>query len=197
MLKAVFFDLDNTLIDRDAAFRECIQSRFDDVAVRAELFRLDHGGRGDRETLFSYWSQHTGAPMNQEKFAQMLAEQIKPDAELLDALRRLTKILKLGIITNGGGESQRRKYRAAGLSDVIPESCVWVSAEVGVAKPDPAIFRLACWVFGALPGECLFLGDDEHNDIAGAIGAGMKARRVDSVLDAGRLVQLLSEEEFR
>src|SRR5687767_8269456 len=47
MLNALLFDLDNTLINRDKALRDCVCNQFDDPEVRAELFCLDNSGRGD------------------------------------------------------------------------------------------------------------------------------------------------------
>src|SRR2546428_154940 len=99
MLNAVLFDLDNTLVDRDQAFRECINAHFPDAAVRTELLQLDHRGRGDCAALFDRWSQHAGTSMNQEMFGRLLAERLQPDVELLDALRALSAAVKLGIIT--------------------------------------------------------------------------------------------------
>ena len=194
MLNAVLFDLDNTLIDRDQAFRDCVCHHFGDPAVRAELFRLDSGGHGDREGLFCAWRRHTGASMNQVILGRLIAERIRPDCGLLNALRVLSQTLKLGIITNGGSEIQRRKFCAAGLSEVIPHECVWVSAEVGMEKPDPAIFIFASQSLGVNPGNCLYLGDHEPDDLAGAVAAGMQARLVGAVLDAERLNVVMAQE---
>ncbi len=195
MIKAVLFDLDNTLVDRDQAFHECVAARFGDPSVRTELFRLDRGGCGDREALFSYWERQAGMPMNQARFGRLLAEQLQPDRGLLQALRAHSRCLKLGIITNGGGETQRNKVHAAGLAEVIPPHRVWISAEVHKAKPDPAIFLLACQGLGAVPQDCLYIGDREQEDWHGATAAGLRARLVGAVLNRDRLNELIREEQ--
>jgi putative hydrolase of the HAD superfamily len=102
--------------------------------------------------------------------------------------------VKLGIITNGGSDIQRWKFQAAGLDQVIPPAHIIISAEVGTAKPDPAIFLLACQALGEIPANCLYIGDDRENDYDGAKGAGMRACMVDGVLSAEELNLLLSRE---
>jgi putative hydrolase of the HAD superfamily len=194
MLNAVLFDLDNTLVDRDQAFHDCVCAHFSEPAVRAQLFALDCGGRGNREALFDFWSTRAGAPMSQSIFGRLIAERLRPNSCLLEALGTLSKSFKLGIITNGGGDIQRWKFQAAGLAQVIPPARVIISAEVGTAKPDPAIFHLACRALGEVSANCLFIGDDRENDYNGAKGAGMRACMVDGVLGAEELNFLLSRE---
>lgn len=53
-----------------------------------------------------------------------------------------------------------------------------ISAEVGLEKPDPRIFLLACERLGALPRRTLHLGDRTDADLEGAISAGLHARSV-------------------
>ena len=197
MLKAVLFDLDNTLVDRDRAFLECVRARFSDPAVRAQLIRLDQGGRGDRRRLFDFWEQRAEELINQEVFGQFLAQRLRPDAALLEALRILSDRVKLGIITNGSGGTQRAKLKAAGLTEVIPPDRVWLSGEVGKAKPDPWIFLLACQALEEPPAHCLFVGDQESDDEAGAKAAGMRSRLVNAVLNGETLNRLIREEQAR
>jgi putative hydrolase of the HAD superfamily len=47
------------------------------------------------------------------------------------------------------------------------------SATAGVAKPDPAIYRLAAAGLGTEPGACLFIGDGADDELDGASAAGM------------------------
>lgn len=47
-----------------------------------------------------------------------------------------------------------------------------VSAEVGLEKPNPEIFRTACRELGVKPEQVLHVGDDKTNDIVGASAAG-------------------------
>jgi putative hydrolase of the HAD superfamily len=52
---------------------------------------------------------------------------------------------------------------------------VVISAELGVAKPDPAIFRAALERLGAQPSEAIHVGDSIEHDVAGARAAGLEA----------------------
>ena len=52
---------------------------------------------------------------------------------------------------------------------------VVISAELGVAKPDPAIFRAALERLGATADGALHVGDSLEHDVAGARAAGLEA----------------------
>ena len=92
-----------------------------------------------------------------------------PDARnVLDALHR--KVI-LGVITNGPGDTQRAKLAVGGLLDSL--DIVFSSGDLGVGKPDPAIFREAMEQAGVTPGQVLHVGDSLAADIAGAQAAGI------------------------
>ena len=55
---------------------------------------------------------------------------------------------------------------------------VIVSGDVGVHKPDPALFLYACDKVQLPPVDCMYVGDHPVNDIAGALSAGMQAVRM-------------------
>ena len=64
-----------------------------------------------------------------------------------------------------------------------------LSYEVGLAKPDPAIFQRVCDALGCAPGEVMFSGDSKRCDVDGPRAFGMQARHLDrragqSLLDA-------------
>jgi putative hydrolase of the HAD superfamily len=197
MLHAVLFDLDNTLIDRDRAFRESMEACVRDARARAELVRLDARGRGSRHALFAAWTRLAGSSMDQKIFGAMIAGCLRPDQGLIGTLREMGQEFLLGIITNGGSEVQRAKYAAAGFGEVIPPERVWVSEEVGAPKPDPVIFRYACDKLGVRPENCLYLGDNEHDDFHGAMKAGLRARLVEGALDAEQLKRIIAQELTR
>src|ERR671937_164738 len=74
---------------------------------------------------------------------------------------------------------------------------VVISAEVGVAKPDPAIFRAALERLGARAEDSLHVGDSVENDVAGARAAGLDAvlvaRNGAAAPDGVRAVRSLAE----
>src|SRR5262245_34267951 len=86
----------------------------------------------------------------------------------LEALRRR---FKLALVTNGPSRTQRLKIEQFRLIDYL--DVLIVSEEVGVAKPDPAIFAIALERLAVAPHEALFVGDSPEFDLRGAAAAGM------------------------
>jgi putative hydrolase of the HAD superfamily len=50
-----------------------------------------------------------------------------------------------------------------------------LSCEVGIKKPDPKIFGLACERLGVEPGRCIYVGDGNSTELTGASAFGMDA----------------------
>ena len=154
---------------------------------------MDQGGAGDREEFFRYWEKRNGGTMTQGIFGRLIAERIRPDPGLLHGLNQLTKRAKIGIVTNGSSETQRAKIRAAGLDSVFAEN-IWISAEVGSAKPYPGIFEAALRGLDELAEHCLHIGDRKETDLQGAHAAGVRARIINNALSASRLRAILEQE---
>ena len=169
---AILFDLDDTLINRRAL-------------IPPELRQLDGGGHAPRQPFFEAWPE----PMNQGRFTDWLCAQLRPDPELLACLRTLEN---KALVSNGGGQTQRAKLRAAGLDQVFPQEHIHISGELPWAKPDPRIFGHACQRLDIQPEHCLYLGDHLEIDGAGARAAGLTFVHVDQPLTAQRLEQVLS-----
>jgi HAD superfamily hydrolase (TIGR01549 family) len=83
--------------------------------------------------------------------------------------------LKIGVVSN-----LALPYGAA-LRDALPiEPDQWVmSFEVGLVKPDPAIYELACARLGCAPNEAVMVGDSWRADYEGAVAAGLSALHLD------------------
>lgn len=79
--------------------------------------------------------------------------------------------------------SLRRVLEGAGLAPLI--DAVVASAEVGVAKPDPALFSAALRAVGARPEEAVCVGDSPERDVEGARAAGIAAILLDRRGDLG------------
>jgi putative hydrolase of the HAD superfamily len=191
---AVVFDLDDTLLDGDAAWASGMDamlsrcSRVDrsaafaawDAAFR-EHFDDYLSGRlslaESRAARIRSWGRSLGLVIEPgtepDWFAAYLvgyAAAWRPFDDVGAVLRELAS-LKLGVITNGDGDQQRAKISALGLP--VTFDVVVVSSEVGCAKPDRRIFRTAADQLGIAPGRCLFVGDREDVDAVGARDAGM------------------------
>ena len=80
---------------------------------------------------------------------------------------------RIGLVTNGPAETQRRKIDVLGLARLVDFAVV--SGELGVEKPDPRIFAEALRLGDATAGETVFVGDSAEHDIAGARAAGIRS----------------------
>jgi putative hydrolase of the HAD superfamily len=94
------------------------------------------------------------------------------NVELTDWFAGLRPRYRTGIVSNSFVGAREREQRAYGFED-ITDTIVY-SHEVGVAKPDPAIYLLACERLDVRPEEVVFL-DDREPALEGARAVGMTA----------------------
>ena len=94
------------------------------------------------------------------------------DQQLFDWYAGLRGRNLLGILSNSADGARREESRRHG----IPEAAdvVVYSHEVGLAKPDPAVYALTTERLGVEPGEVAFL-DDNEQAVIGATEAGWHA----------------------
>ena len=186
--RAVLFDLDNTLYDREAAFgrwadaylRETLHLTDAGEArrVRTLITEMDADGYGSKAAIFEHlhalYPALPGVPARSvDIFFDEFIAHITPEAEtetLLDALADAR--LPFGVITNGSAR-QWRKIENLGLARRT--DCLFVSETFGGKKPDRAIFEAAAAHLGVAPARTLFVGDNPTIDVLGAQAAGMKA----------------------
>jgi putative hydrolase of the HAD superfamily len=102
----------------------------------------------------------------------------------MDGLRALAATgVILAIVSNSDGTLEER-LRAEGICQVgpgpgVPMAIVIDSDAVGVAKPDPAIFRIALEATGVAPERALHVGDTVGADVDGALAAGVRPVHLD------------------
>lgn len=92
------------------------------------------------------------------------------DRTLLDYIRSLRGKYKTGLISNAWGDLRDFIVREK-IDDAFDR--LIISAEVGVAKPEPKIFQIALEQFGVNPDEAVFV-DDFLINIKGCEKAGIK-----------------------
>jgi putative hydrolase of the HAD superfamily len=115
-----------------------------------------------------------GVAIDAREMMRRVAEIAVPRAAMLEAIRRLrTASLKVAALTNNwitddGGTGLLRP-----LFDVFIESAV-----VGLRKPDPRIYELACRELAVIPPEAVFL-DDIGSNLKAARALGMATIKVD------------------
>jgi FMN hydrolase / 5-amino-6-(5-phospho-D-ribitylamino)uracil phosphatase len=93
---------------------------------------------------------------------------VVPYDDVLPGLARLRDMLLVGSISNGNADLQ-----AIGLSHHFKVSVA--AHQLGVAKPDAAIFLAACRELGVAPEDAVYVGDDVLLDVRGAQQAGLRA----------------------
>lgn len=197
-LKAIFFDLDDTLLDISSCRPPAVEASFR-VAAQQHLHLTLEAWRAASEAvkveMQEFWlnSSLSGAELLREGSRRILQKLGIEDKELpvwvsqayyqtwlsqlqlFPEVREVLRILKprfpLGVISNGPSDLQRYKLRLFDLECEFDP--IVISGEVGVAKPDPRIFRHALELVKVLPSEALYVGDSPTYDIAGAKGVGM------------------------
>jgi HAD superfamily hydrolase (TIGR01549 family) len=94
-----------------------------------------------------------------------------PLAGAIPVVKELSRKFSVGVVSNGFPDVQYRKLETMGLRDLF--SCIVLSEEIGIRKPDPRIFHRATSLLNMQSSECLYIGDSYTNDIIGAKTAGM------------------------
>ncbi|WP_440710587.1 HAD family hydrolase [Herbiconiux sp. YIM B11900] len=178
-------DLDNTLIDRDRAFRTWarefaaeISSGAGTAACEAAahwLIEADASGYAPRPELAERIRARFGLHDPVEAVLERLLLGILPHIDFYPGVQQRLVELKargsaLVIVTNGLVRQQSRKLAQTGL-DELADACL-ISEAVGAKKPDPRIFAQA---LAAAPrsGEVWMIGDHPVANIAGGRAAGL------------------------
>ena len=184
--RAVVFDMDDTLISRQKAYRLYVEEFYDrNTALhstgRPEAIALmtawDGRGDNDKTEYFSRLTQRwPGLDMPipeliRDFFARM-AVVVEADVEATHFLGELSEAgVPWGILTNGESQFQRGKMATVGLDAIAPFALV--PSESGDQKPSPAVFEEAVRLAGHDASATLFVGDNPRTDIRGAQGIGM------------------------
>lgn len=189
MIRAVLFDLDETLLTRGTAIRAFIADQYDrhrdalaDIdraAFIARFLTLEDGGRTAKAMVYAALTAELG--ITRLSADDLLADYqaVYPRYSILNPGARETLIalrergLATGIITNGNGIVQNGKIDAIGLRPLL--DVVLVSEVEGMSKPDPALFALALRRLGVAAADAVFVGDNPTADVDGAHRAGLNA----------------------
>ena len=171
-IKWIFFDLGSTLIDETEAdarrIREMIADTGIDEAAYCEkrLEMIRRGLPGDQAAIEFFGL--TKGPWRSEY------ETPYPDASpILSELKR--RGFKMGVIANQNPGTRQRleNWKLLSFFDIIA-----ASAELGVAKPDPAIYEWAMTQADCLAKDAAMVGDRLDNDVAPANRLGMHSIRL-------------------
>lgn len=188
MIKAVLFDLDGTLLDRDESIKRFIHNQYQrlnkclchipkDTYIQ-RFIELDNRGYVWKDKVYQQLSEEFQiSGITWEGLLQDYINEFKdycvPFDNLIQMLEELkSSNLKLGIITNGYGQFQIDNIKALGIENYF--EVILVSELEGLKKPDPKIFIRALEQLNASPEQSIFLGDHPKNDVKAAQNVGMK-----------------------
>jgi putative hydrolase of the HAD superfamily len=88
---------------------------------------------------------------------------------------------RIGLVSNITAETQLQ-WPASPLAQYFDATAF--SAQVGAAKPEPAIYEIACAALGTEPSDCIYVGDGNDNELAAAASLGMHAIRTTEHADS-------------
>jgi HAD superfamily hydrolase (TIGR01549 family) len=193
-VRAVLFDLDDTLFDHRHSSRSglaAVRERYPSLQQAAieEVWKM-HSSILEEIHLRVLYGEMTLDDAQQERMRRMFlhygdpvsaAEEIANAAQCyrqhyqsarqtvpgsLPLLQSLHGRVRIAIVSNNMLDEQVEKLQFLGLASLV--DVLVVSEEVGVAKPDPAIFREALKRIDCEPHEVVMVGDSWSADILGA-----------------------------
>ncbi|GGS23438.1 hypothetical protein Snoj_25130 [Streptomyces nojiriensis] len=178
----LLLDLDNTLIDRDAAFRGAVgaflaEHRLPDMDL-TWVMTMDASGYTAREEVAEAMTDRYSGTVPLEAIHALLDRGAADRVALTDSSREALESARADgwtcvIVTNGRAVQQEAKIRRAGLDRLVHG---WVISEaVGRKKPEPEIFHAAADAVGVPLIGAWVIGDSPHADIAGANALGLRS----------------------
>ncbi len=196
MLRAVLFDFGGVILsspfealaayERDNALPEGLIRQLnatnpdDNAWAKLERSEVDLAGFAD---LFEAEAQDAGYKLDGLAIIGLLGGEVRP--AMVEALRRCAARLKTGLLTNNFVAGARAEApaddptgRQAQIADIMGMFDVIVeSSQVGVRKPDPRFYEIACEKLGIEPHEAVFL-DDLGINLKPARAIGMQTIKV-------------------
>jgi putative hydrolase of the HAD superfamily len=198
VLRGIFFDLDDTLVDQQSAASAAVVDWAAGHGVTDEL--VSERWASISETHYARYQRReiTFTEQRRARVREFLSLRVADDEadtifagylvryeagwaafdDAVPALRRARAAgLTVAIFTNGYEEQQRLKLTRLGLIGEI--DLLIASSVLPAGKPDPRAFRSALDILGVKADEALMVGDSLEKDIFGAAGAGINAILVD------------------
>jgi len=196
MIRALLFDLDDTLYDYAPCNREALAAVHGllntHVACSVEEFRTLHDAvRADLAQRLS----GQAASHNRSLFFKLIVERLvgtcridlavelfdcywrvflgsmQPAPDAHEVLSALGSTYELALVSNHTTDIQLRKLRQLSFQSYF--GVVVTSEEVGAEKPDARIFEQALAALDVEVADAVMIGDDSHGDIYGARAAGL------------------------
>jgi len=190
-IHTILFDLDNTLIDRDAAMKAGIkewlktEGMMGESKLDAEIFSIlekDNSGYTERSVfcewlLHKYGNDHSKNTKNHKDILREIQELtiscLQPDFQVLSILEKMKSDYRLVIATNGSSYIQKKKIAKTKLDSLFPADQVYISENIGHSKPEGEFYEHILNALSTSPEQCLMVGDNYSNDIEAAKKCGL------------------------
>lgn len=199
-MRAVLFDLDDTLFDHSTAARSAVARWASERGLVGEEEQLSSRWRSVSDLHYRRYQAReiTFEEQGRERVREFLARDfdVAEADEAFDDYRRHYRMdwrafpdarptierlhadgVVVGVLTNGAREQQALKIERVGLADLrMP---LFASSDFPAGKPDPRPFLGACEELGLPPDQVTMVGDSLPIDVEGALGAGLDAVLLD------------------
>lgn len=183
MVGAVIFDIGGVLVsesDWSPLLRWASVLGLSTEELGSRLAAVDVDGRAatghvTESELREGWSRELGLDAEQtEAFVRDVWDLYcgEPDEAMIGFVRSLRPAYRTGLLSNAVDGARREESRRYGF-DALTDDLVY-SHEVHLAKPDPAVYLLACDRLGVAPEETVFV-DDLPENVAAAADLGIHA----------------------
>jgi len=188
MIKAILFDLDETLIDRAETMRRFLMAQhglFPELSAHSSAAFSDaclvHQDNGYADKLGAYASACKDLGFTDSSLAERLFADFKdrygrdsvPFPGVSETLKLLQSQYRIGLVSNGRTKGQTAKIESCGIRGFFSSICI--SESFGYKKPEVAIFKACLEELSVVPSEAVFIGDNPVADIEPAKKLGMFA----------------------
>ncbi|MFT6989276.1 MAG: putative hydrolase of the HAD superfamily [Paraglaciecola sp.] len=181
-IKAIIFDLDNTLYDESVYILAVFQlfAKNNQIDAAPVLSNYHKGLRKNNSDILEELLRMAGANNSAnhiELFNYYASASV--DVSLAETIKSLLKELrdkgyKLGLLTNGVISVQQNKVRILDVARYFDDIQYARSRGSEFEKPHQSAFKHSCMALGTEPHQTLMVGDDQVNDIQGAVKVGLK-----------------------
>lgn len=194
-MKAVIFDIDDTLYDQIVPFKNALRESLPQVSKELEnklyavyikfryysdkVFHLTEEGSLSLDDMRVYRIKEALKDFDRvittkeakyfQKTYRFNQGKLVIKEEMIDLITELqASHITLGILTNGPTDHQKAKIKQLGLTHIIPKENIFISGELGLAKPNREVFQHIETCLEKTNDQLIYIGDSYENDVVGA-----------------------------